>query len=104
MSKMITRTVTVTTALATIIREDGTQSMEVVQYLGKASIKEALKHAKAGKVLGKNDQVVIANLREENNKYGMSIHEFMEHATFLSDFAESDDDESKSEDVESEEE
>lgn len=88
MSKMVIRTVTVTTTLATIISENGEQSQEVVQYIGKTSVKEALKHAKAGKVLGKNDQILIGELREENNKYGMSIDEFMKHATILSDFYE----------------
>ena len=97
MSKMITRTVTVTTALATIISENGTQSQESVQYIGKASLKEALKHAKAGKVLGKNDQILIGELREENIKCGMSIDEFMRHAAFLSDFNEFDDVESEEE-------
>lgn len=97
MSKMITRTVTVTTALATIILENSTKSREVIQYIGKASVKEALKHTKAGKVLGKNDQILIGELREENNKYGMSIDEFMKHATLLSDFNEVDNEESEEE-------
>lgn len=97
MSKMITRTVTVTTALATTILENSTKSREVIQYIGKASVKEALKHAKAGKVLGKNDQILIGELREENNKYGMSIDEFMKHATLLSDFDEVDGVESEEE-------
>lgn len=97
MSKMITRTVTVTTALATIISENGEQSQEVVQYIGKASVKEVLKHAKAGKVLCKNDQILIVDLKEETNKYGMSIDEFMKHATLLSDFNEVDGVESEEE-------
>ena len=86
MSKMITRTVTTTTALATIISENGTQSQEVVYYIGKANVEEAVKHAKAGKVLGKNDQILIGELKEETNKYGMSIDEFMKHASFMPDF------------------
>ena len=90
MSKMITKTVTITTALATIVLENGTKSLEKVEYIGKASVKEALKHAKDGKDLGKNDQIFIGELREEKNKYGMSIDEFMKHATLLSDFDEVD--------------
>ena len=97
MSKMITRTVTTTTALATIISENGEHSQEVVSYIGKANVKEALKHAKAGKVLGKNDQILISELKEETNKYGMNIDEFMNHATFLSDFDEFDGVESEEE-------
>ena len=73
MSKMITRTVTVTTALATIISENGEHRQEVVQYIGKASVKEALKHAKAGKVLGKNDQILIGELKEENITHGKEL-------------------------------
>lgn len=97
MLKTITRTVTVTTALATIISENGERSQESISYIGKANVKEALKHAKAGKVLGKNDQILISELREESNKYGMSIDEFMRHATFLSDFNEVDGVESEEE-------
>lgn len=97
MSKMIIRTITTTTALATIISENGEYSQEVVSYIGKASVKEVLKHAKAGKVLGKNDQILISELKEETNKYGMNIDEFMRHASFMPDFGEIDNLESEKE-------
>ena len=80
MSKMITRTVTVTRTTVVVIRGDGHQEQFNITYVGKADVKTALKEAKKLCTLEKNDQILVGDLIQQNSRYAMSMDVFMNYA------------------------
>lgn len=93
MSKMITRTVTVTRATVTVIRGDGHQEQFNITYAGKPDVKTALKEAKKLCTLEKNDQILVGDLTQQNSRYAMSMDVFMNYADLIENFDEAEESE-----------
>lgn len=84
MSKMITRTITTTNFKVQVINAAGEviDNTECVMY-GVVNLAKMRKHAIELLNLDKNTQLIVSDIKYEDNKYQLSVEHFMEVATLV---------------------